>query len=73
MCAAGKANPIKVNNPATIHGANWLIVKEKIFGLLKQIGEFSREWRLDKNIARFCSYTFDRIYRNFSSGFRSML
>jgi len=28
MCARGEAIPIKVNNPATIHGANWLIVKE---------------------------------------------
>ena len=28
MCGVGEANPIKVNNPATIHGANRLIVKE---------------------------------------------
>jgi len=28
MCAGAEAKPIKVNNPATIHGGNELIVKE---------------------------------------------
>jgi len=33
MKVIGEAKPIKVNNPATIHGANELIVKESAAGL----------------------------------------
>ena len=34
MCAREEAKAIKVNNPATIHGANRLIMM-KIFGIIE--------------------------------------
>ena len=43
MRERAEANPIKVNNPATIHGGNGWIVKEKICQHVRGLGESAVE------------------------------